>query len=122
METDLVFELTNRSRRANGAPGLKRSLRLNRSAKRKAKRLARSEVLAHGRWAQLIDRITHRGFGAIGENIADGQTSAAQVVEAWMNSPEHRENILNPEFTHMGVGLASSEDGTEYWCQHFGGR
>ena len=43
---------------------------------------------------------------SIGENIACGQRSAAEVVEGWMNSPGHRANILKPGFTHIGVGFA----------------
>lgn len=45
-----------------------------------------------------------------GENIALGQTTPEQVVEAWMNSEGHRENILNQSYTHIGVGYVS--DGT----------
>lgn len=51
---------------------------------------------------------------ADGENIARGQTSAQQVTNAWMNSPGHRANILNEDFTHIGVGYV--EEGN-YWTQ-----
>jgi uncharacterized protein YkwD len=50
-----------------------------------------------------------------GENIAEGQKTAAEVMNDWMNSPGHRENILNPHYTQLGVG----RDG-DYWVQHFG--
>jgi len=40
-----------------------------------------------------------------GENIA-GNNSAAGAMAAWMQSPEHRANILDPKFTHIGVGVA----------------
>lgn len=53
-----------------------------------------------------------------GENIAMGQTSAAEVVEDWMNSPGHRENIMNPDFTHIGVGVYSKGN-RMYWAQMF---
>ena len=46
-------------------------------------------------------------YPGIAENIAMGQNSAAQVVEAWMNSPGHRANILNGGYTHTGVGLCN---------------
>ena len=56
-----------------------------------------------------------------GENIAIGQTTPAQVVADWMNSPGHRANILNPDFTKIGVGVQSSSG--EYvgyaWAQFF---
>ena len=56
----------------------------------------------------------------IGENIACGQRSAAEVVRGWMNSPGHRANILNPAFTHIGTGLAGGGKAGTYWTQLFG--
>ncbi|MEV0224500.1 CAP domain-containing protein [Streptomyces sp. NPDC050704] len=56
----------------------------------------------------------------IGENIACGQRSAAEVVEGWMNSPGHRANILKPAFTHIGVGFAGGGAAGTYWTQLFG--
>ncbi|MGW7757783.1 CAP domain-containing protein [Streptomyces violaceusniger] len=60
---------------------------------------------------------THRG---IGENIACGQRSPAEVVRGWMNSPGHRANILKPDFTHIGVGHATGSRAGTYWTQVFG--
>ncbi|WP_172382344.1 CAP domain-containing protein [Streptomyces sp. MNP-20] len=58
---------------------------------------------------------------AVGENIACGQRSPAEVVEGWMNSPGHRANILKPSFTHLGVGFAGGGSAGTYWTQLFGG-
>ena len=52
----------------------------------------------------------------VGENIARGQRNPAEVVESWMNSPGHRANILNPEFSYMGVGYNSNGNN---WVQFF---
>ncbi|NLM13008.1 MAG: hypothetical protein GX209_04600, partial [Epulopiscium sp.] len=54
-----------------------------------------------------------------GENIAKGQQTPAQVMNAWMNSPGHRSNILGTSYTQIGVGLATSKNGTKYWTQMF---
>ena len=54
-----------------------------------------------------------------GENLAEGHTSPAEVVQAWMNSPGHRENILNDDFGNLGVGITISNNGTIYWVQMF---
>ncbi|WP_431046049.1 CAP domain-containing protein [Streptomyces sp. P1-3] len=59
----------------------------------------------------------HRG---IGENIACGQRTPAEVVEGWMNSPGHRANILKPDFTHIGIGYAVGGASGTYWTQLFG--
>ncbi|WP_328773756.1 CAP domain-containing protein [Streptomyces sp. NBC_00286] len=56
----------------------------------------------------------------IGENIACGQRSPAEVVRGWMNSPGHRANILKPAFTHIGIGFAGGGSAGTYWTQLFG--
>ncbi len=54
-----------------------------------------------------------------GENIAWGQKTPQEVVTAWMNSAGHRANILNKNFTTIGVGYYENARGTDYWCQLF---
>ena len=61
-------------------------------------------------------------YRTAGENIAKGQTSPAQVVNSWMNSSGHRANILNANFTDIGIGVAKSSNGTLYWTQMFIGK
>ncbi|SNT01768.1 Uncharacterized conserved protein YkwD, contains CAP (CSP/antigen 5/PR1) domain [Micrococcales bacterium KH10] len=58
------------------------------------------------------------GWRGAAENIATGQRSAASVVAAWMNSEGHRANILQPSYTHLGVGYALRGT-TPYWTQNF---
>ncbi len=64
-----------------------------------------------------LDEIGYK-YGYAGENIAYGQKSPQEVVEAWMNSQGHRENILNENFTHLGVGVYESGS-IIYWAQMF---
>ncbi len=54
-----------------------------------------------------------------GENIAWGQRSPKEVVKAWMNSAGHRANIMNPNFTQIGVGYYQNARGVNYWSQLF---
>ena len=56
---------------------------------------------------------------AAGENIAYGQKTPSEVMNAWMNSSGHRANILNANFTEIGVGMVKKADGTPYWVQMF---
>ena len=58
-------------------------------------------------------------YKAAGENIAMGQKTPEQVVQAWMDSPGHRANIMNSSFTHIGVGYVASGN---YWTQQFIGK
>ena len=57
-------------------------------------------------------------YTSCGENIAMGQRTPEEVVQAWMNSPGHRANILNEGFEEIGVGIAEV-NGTLYWVQLF---
>jgi uncharacterized protein YkwD len=64
------------------------------------------------------DRASAAGYSDYGgENIAYGQGSAAEVVSDWMGSPDHRRNILDCDFTTIGVGL---DPRGMYWTQEFG--
>lgn len=58
-------------------------------------------------------------YKSAGENIAWGQKSPEEVMNAWMNSSGHRANIMNPNFTTIGVGYYENANGTDYWCQLF---
>ena len=62
-------------------------------------------------------------YHTVGENIAAGQTSPEDVMDSWMNSQGHRENILNPSFKYLGLGYAYNEYSTykNYWVQLFMG-
>ncbi len=61
--------------------------------------------------------------GLTGENVAAGYSTPAEVVAGWMNSSGHRQNILNPSFTMMGLGCSESDIGYGiYWTQQFAGK
>ena len=61
-------------------------------------------------------------YRTAGGNIAKGQRTPAEVVNSWMNSSGHRANILNANFTDIGIGVAKSSNGTLYWTQMFIGK
>lgn len=113
-----VVHLTNEAR-GNRKP-LKMSRRLTLAAQKHATDMAEKDYFSHesedGR--SWIQRIKAEGFQHPGgENIAYGQQTAREVVDAWMDSPGHRRNILDPEFRYIGIGF--SRDG-DYWVQDFG--
>ena len=62
--------------------------------------------------------------GAMGENIAAGYSTGAEVVAGWLSSDGHCRNMLDPDFGVIGIGYASvpGSDYTEYWTQNFGDR
>ena len=55
-----------------------------------------------------------------GENLAFGFDSAEEAVDAWMNSPTHRDNILYDEFEKVAISIYQDDDGTYYWAQEYG--
>jgi len=62
---------------------------------------------------------------ATGENIAKGQSTAAEVMETWMNSAEHRDNILSADYNEIGIGVTPVDPNEagftgHFWTQNFG--
>ncbi|MGM0558457.1 MAG: CAP domain-containing protein [Myxococcota bacterium] len=68
----------------------------------------------------MVDRADNAGFDfmTLGENVAMGQRSPEQVHAGWMDSKMHRQNILNEDFSRLGVGYAPC-GGSPYWVQVF---
>jgi uncharacterized protein YkwD len=117
-----VVALTNAQRVKAGCKPLKVDARLNLSAQRHSADMEKRNYFEHEDpdGHDFADREKAAGFvgDSGGENIAMGQTSAAEVMNDWMNSPGHRRNILDCSFTLIGVGYVA--DG-HYWTQNFGG-
>lgn len=118
-----VLALINQNRRQGGCEAVTLDRRLILAAYGHAADMARRNYFAHeslnGDGAG--DRVTDAGFqwSRYGENIARGPSSADEVVDGWMHSPVHRENIMDCRFREMGIGLAFSGDKESYWVQDF---
>jgi uncharacterized protein YkwD len=120
-----VVALTNSARGRAGLLPLAVDARLTTAAQAHCADMAARDFYAHTSpdGAQPWDRAAAAGSRrrTIGENIACGQRSPAEVVDGWMNSPGHRANILKREFTHIGVGFTGGGRAGTYWAQLFGG-
>jgi uncharacterized protein YkwD len=118
-----VLALVNDNRRRGGCEALTLDRRLIAAANRHAADMARRGYFAHESPSgdRAGERVQDAGYrwSRYGENIARGQDSVAEVVDGWMHSPEHRENIMDCRLHQMGVGLAFSSDRTPYWVQDF---
>ncbi|KOV58019.1 stress protein [Streptomyces sp. NRRL WC-3618] len=119
-----VIDLTNRERARAGLPSLAPDAPLTRAAQAHSTDMVVRAFYSHTGpdGSQPWDRAAAAGSArrTIGENIACGQRSPAEVVEGWMNSPGHRANILKREFTHIGIGFAGGGKAGTYWTQLFG--
>lgn len=118
-----VIELTNVERSNHGLAPLKVDVELSNVARDKSKDMQANNYFDHTSptYGSPFDMMRSYGisYQAAGENIAKGQQTPEEVVNAWMNSQGHRENILNGDFTHIGVGFI--EQGN-YWTQMFIGK
>lgn len=122
-----VLKLVNSERAKQGLKPLKLSSELTSIANTKAKDMANNNYFSHqsptyGSPFQMLQKFGV-SYKTAGENIAAGQNSAQQVMQDWMNSSGHRANILNANYTELGVGYvnAKSSYGT-YWVQLFIGK
>jgi uncharacterized protein YkwD len=124
-----LLELANRARWENGQiPPLKWNDALGHSALSHSQSMAQNDFFSH-EGADLSspwDRIDAAGYGnwyVLGENIAAGYENSEDVVNAWLVSPQHRENLLNPELHEAGVGhvfqAGDTYPGTTWGYEHY---
>ncbi|HKG15370.1 MAG TPA: CAP domain-containing protein [Pyrinomonadaceae bacterium] len=122
-----AFELINSERRRRGLRPLVMDGSLTRLARYHSESMARGDYLSHTDRQGLdlrgrADALGLHNWKAIAENIAYNQgykDPTAFAVERWMVSEKHRENIMNDEYTHAGVGVVRASDGTYYFTQVF---
>jgi len=118
-----VIELTNIERAKEGLPALKGNWELSRIARVKSQDMIDHNYFDHQSptYGSPFDMMKSFGipFSYAGENIAAGQRTPEEVVNGWMNSPGHRANIMNPNYTQIGVGLAKGGSYGFYWTQQF---
>ncbi len=137
-----VFDLVNQ-RRAEGAdcgsegtfgsaPPLKLHTALREAAGLHSRDMGERDYFSHDspggpNGADMVERVENAGYVnwfAIGENISAGRSSPEETMAGWMASPGHCANIMNPNFTEIGVGYAevAGSENVSYWTQDFGRR
>jgi len=121
-----IFQLTNEARRKNGLPALDPDNSLALKAREKSDDMLTNNYFSHTspEGKTFKDRIqeekpaSFRTMSQAGENIymgdrfdyaVDVKTQARLIVDGWMTSPGHRKNMLDPNYTHMGVGVAARD-------------
>ena len=118
-----VVQLVNQERASSGLNALTVDSALTNTATLKSQDMAKLGYFDHmsPTYGSPFDMMRQFGisYRTAGENIAMGQTSPSQVMQGWMNSKGHRENILNTSYTKIGVGIAQNSSGQYYWTQQF---
>jgi uncharacterized protein YkwD len=121
--------LLNAERGRHGLRPLRQDGRLARAARRHARDMAARDYFAHEspEGTQPHERILRAGYRRprlTGENLARGEAEAgapSAIVDGWMHSPGHRENILRRGFEEIGIGIVV-EDGEAFYATTFGAR
>ena len=126
-----ILQLVNNERTDAGLAPLSINSQLDRAANLHTDEMVQADKMQHqlpGE-ASLGDRVSATGYDwtRVAENIAAGAKTPEAVVDGWMNSSGHRKNILNPNYTHLGVGYENAPDDNDsyndydvYWTQVFG--
>lgn len=113
LSIDTIVALTSRAREQEGLGALNVDSKLQKIAERKAADMAEKGYFSHtgpegkkiGDWAKE----SGYKFGIFGENLAEGFEDEEDVLRAWMASPSHRKNILEPKYENIGIGIAKGE-------------
>lgn len=115
-----VIDLTNEKRASLGLKPLNANWELSRVARYKSQDMANNKYFSHTSptYGSPFNMIKNFGikYRSAGENIAYGQRTPAQVVNSWWNSAGHRANMLNANYTDIGVGYVANGN---YWTQMF---
>ncbi|MED4781216.1 CAP domain-containing protein [Brevibacillus choshinensis] len=113
-----VANLVNQERAKAGLKPVDLDASLNKVAQAKAADMSNNNYFDHTSptYGSPFDMMKQFGvsYMTAGENIAMGQRTAGEVMNQWMNSEGHRQNIMNPSFTKIGVGYVNG-----YWVQEF---
>lgn len=129
-----IVRLTNKARQQHGLAPLVRNAQLDQSAMTHTLEMAEYGFVGHtGVFGSRIeDRVRDAGynnFRFIGENLARGPRTPGEVVDGWLKSPGHRDNLLHPIFREIGVACLEGRVVTSggvwsatYWTQNFGAR
>ncbi|SCI03598.1 uncharacterized protein%2C YkwD family [uncultured Clostridium sp.] len=116
-----VVKLVNEERAKAGLSPLSVNSKAANAAQTRAREIEKSFSHTRPDGSSFNTALTEAGvsFRGAGENIAYGQTTPQQVMEGWMNSSGHRANILNANYTSIGVGHYKNGAGVDYWAQLF---
>jgi len=124
-EEQQMINLVNRERASRGIPELKVDMDLVKTARMKSRDMVENNYFAHQSptYGSPFDLMRSQGisYRLAGENLA-GAPSVESAHRNLMNSPGHRANILNPNFTHVGIGIVDGGPYGKMFTQHFIGK
>jgi uncharacterized protein YkwD len=113
--SEQIIIAVNEQRLKNNLPKLTKDTLLDKAASNKAKDMAEKGYFSHispvdgKKWSDFIKESNYK-YKTAGENLATGFDRIDLMVDAWMKSPSHRENILNPKFEETAISISNREE------------
>ena len=116
-----VLSLVNKERAKEGLPALKIDAKVTKAANVRAREIKKSFSHTRPDGSSYSTALKEQGvsYRMSGENIAWGQKTPEQVMNAWISSSGHRANIMNKNYKNIGIGYYEDEKGVKYWVQLF---
>jgi uncharacterized protein YkwD len=121
-EEQQVVDLTNAARKKENLPPLTVSPLLTKVARDYSANMAKQQKLDHfldGKKASDRVKAVGYAFKYVGENIATGDFPVPKMFQGWMDSQLHRDNILDKEYSEIGVGIVMDGQGQSWYTQVF---
>jgi uncharacterized protein YkwD len=118
-----IVRLTNEERVKAGLPALEILPELMDCAQAKADDMKENHYYGHkspvyGTAGEMIKKYIPKAQSSA-ENIASWTKTSTEVINGLMSSPEHKKNMLNAKYTHIGIGIIEGADGGYWWVQQF---
>lgn len=113
VNTEQILVLTNEQRSQHGLPVLNLDPKLTELANKKSQDMLDRQYFAHEdpskKWIWDYAGTVNYDYLYFGENLSEGYMDAKSIVNAWMNSELHKENILRENYTDIGIGIAEGQ-------------
>jgi len=115
-----VLDLVNAHRTSLGLSTLTKMNLISGVADGHTDYMVKTGIISHDNFDERAQELMDKaGAKSVGENVAYGYTTAESVVNGWLNSPEHKAIIENPNFTNFGISTEANKDGRNFFTQLF---
>jgi len=112
IETDSIISLTNAERQRAGIDGLQENNLLSQAARAKGQAILTAQIFQHNfpnkKFSSWIKESGYQ-YNYVGENLAINFVTDEGVIRAWLNSPTHKNNLLNENFSDIGVAVLNGK-------------
>ncbi|MCI5064737.1 CAP domain-containing protein [bacterium] len=117
-----AVRVTNETREDVGLPPLVSLIPLERAAESRTLQMIHEKRLTHRGWTrEVLRELPSSSLTHFAQNLARGLSTPQALLRAWMRSPSHRKNLLDPKNRYIGIGCYRSTTGEHWWTQNLAG-